>query len=217
MMIPASPPIYDITLLRHGESEGNAGGYHQGQAEFPLTEKGRLQAQALADYWQSRGEKFDSVIASPQSRASETAEIISKILGHEIEYDPVWMERDNGIYAGLHQDEAREQYPYPDFQHLYEPIGHTGESQWELYLRGGHAIQSVLHRLPGRYLIVSHGAILNMTMCALMGINPQPNFQGTRFRFRNTAFISLEYRPERHQWIIFGVNQRPHWPDEMVE
>lgn len=35
---------YHLTLLRHAESLGNAEGYHQGQAEFPLTDHGISQA-----------------------------------------------------------------------------------------------------------------------------------------------------------------------------
>ncbi len=206
--------IYHITLLRHAESVGNANGYHQGQAEFPLTERGREQAHGLAEYWHSQGKVFDHCFASPQSRTRETAEIVAGALGLEIEYDPIWMERDNGVYAGLHVDEAQERYPYPDFQPVYERIGQTGESEWELYLRGARAIQSVLHQPPARYLIVSHGAILNMTMRALLGITPQANFQGARFRFRNTAFVTLEYYPATHQWMVIGINQRPHWPEE---
>jgi 2,3-bisphosphoglycerate-dependent phosphoglycerate mutase len=202
--------IFYITLLRHAESIGNANGYHQGQADFPLTERGKNQAYALTEYWVSHDMRFDTCLASPQSRARETAEIIAPVLGLDIEYDPVWMERDNGIYAGLKQDEARQRYPYPDFQPLYEPIGQTGESEWELYMRGGRAIQSLLHRPPARYLVVSHGAILNMTMRALLGITPQANFQGTRFKFRNSAFASLTYRPDVHEWMVHGVNQRPH-------
>jgi len=206
--------IYHITLLRHAESVGNANGYHQGQAEFPLTERGQAQARALAEYWRANGVAFEGCIASPQSRARETAGIIAGILELAVEYDPIWMERDNGVYAGLHQDEARERYPYPPFQSIYQPIGQTGETEWELYLRGGQAIQSVLHRPPARYLVVSHGAILNMTLRALLGMVPQANFQGARFRFRNTAFVTLTYRLDSHQWIVHGVNQRPHWPEE---
>jgi 2,3-bisphosphoglycerate-dependent phosphoglycerate mutase len=205
--------MYHITLLRHAESVGNANGYHQGQAEFPLTERGRAQARALGAYWQSHGVVFDYCISSPQSRTRETAEIVAAVLGLKVEYDPVWMERDNGVYAGLHQDEAQQLYPYPEFQPLYARIGDTGESEWELYLRGGRAIQSILHREPARYLVVSHGAILNMTMRALMGISPQANFRGARFKFRNTAFVTLTYRADVHEWMLHGINQRPHWQE----
>jgi broad specificity phosphatase PhoE len=48
-------PFYHITFLRHGESVGNVEDRFQGQADFSLTDKGRLQAQALADRWQAEG------------------------------------------------------------------------------------------------------------------------------------------------------------------
>lgn len=212
-MSNSQEPTYEITFLRHGESTGNAGNYRQGQSEFPLTEKGQAQAEALAILWVSEGRTFDHVKASPQKRARQTAEIIAGKMGMEIEFDRVWMERDNGVLAGLHQDEARIKYPQPDFIHIYEPIGFTGESVWQLYLRAGGAIQSLLERSPGRYLVVSHGGILNMTLRAILGITPQANFQGPRFRFRNTAYASLTYHPSRHSWVIDGINQRSHWDE----
>jgi 2,3-bisphosphoglycerate-dependent phosphoglycerate mutase len=205
--------IYDITLLRHGESVGNAGGYHQGQAEFPLTEKGRAQANALAKYWLEKGMEFDQAIASPQSRARETAEIVTSALGVSLEFDELWMERDNGILAGLRFEEARQKYPQPDFFPSYQAVGGHGESQWELYLRAGRAVQSLFERPPGRYLIVSHGGLLNKVMYAILGISPQANFQGPRFRFRNTAYVSLSYKVENHTWYVNGINQRGHWDE----
>ena len=45
--------IFDIIFLRHGEFVGNAESRWQGQADFPLTDKGREQARALAARWQS--------------------------------------------------------------------------------------------------------------------------------------------------------------------
>ncbi len=208
--------MYYITLLRHGESIGNAEGYHQGQAEFALTEKGRQQAYALAKYWLGKGQVFDQAIASPQSRAKETAEIVTDALGTPLEFDDVWMERDNGIYAGLPHDEARAKFPQPDFIPSYEPIGGDGESQWELYLRGGRAVQSLINRPPAHYLIISHGGLLNMVMYAILGITPPPNFHGPRFQFRNTSYVSLSYRPENHVWYVHGINQRHHWDEKEI-
>ena len=40
---------YHVTFLRHGESVGNQENRFQGQADFPLTDKGRAQARALAE------------------------------------------------------------------------------------------------------------------------------------------------------------------------
>lgn len=201
---------YRIILLRHGESVGNAQGYHQGQADFPLTNLGRQQVERLADRWYYEGITFDNVIASPLKRARETVEILAKKLSLSVQYDPVWMERDNGVLAGLHHEEAKQKYPQPEFLHPYESIGETGESQWELYLRGGHALQSILRHPPGQYLVVSHGGILNMVMYAILGIIPHANFHGPRFRFGNTAFATLTYYPYDHKWFVIGINDQSH-------
>ena len=209
-MSDSRSPEYKIILLRHGESLGNAEGYHQGQAEFPLTETGISQVQALAKFWQKSGAKFTKIISSPQTRARMSAEIIANCLHCEIEFDPVWMERDNGLYAGLKHEEAQRKYPFPKFTPIYEKIGRSGESQWELFLRGGRAIQQLLFKPAGNYLVVSHGGLLNMTLKALLGIKPEANFQGPHFCFRNTSFASLVYIPDQQVWEIHAINSTPH-------
>ena len=205
-----TPAVYHLTLLRHGESQGNFEGRHQGQADFPLTLRGREQSSALLERWKSEAKAFDLVISSPLARARQTAEIIASGLNLPLELDALWMERDNGLMAGLSEDEVRDILPQPPFIHPYLPIGETGESRWELYLRAGKAVQSLFNRPPGRYLIVSHGGILNMFFYAILGIAPQPNFHGPRFRLNNSAFATLYYDPTTHRWYILGVNDYLH-------
>jgi broad specificity phosphatase PhoE len=216
MVIAAqTPPRYSITLLRHGESVGNAEGKHQGQSDFPLTEIGLAQARSLAHHWSNEKRIFDLLISSPLSRASVTANILAEALHIPLELNPLWMERNNGRLAGLRPEEAFEAYPRPPFIHPYLPIGQTGESQWELYLRAGQAVQDLLRHPPGSYLVVSHGGILNMVLYAILGIAPQANFYGPRFRFGNTAFATLSYNPLEHKWYVHGINDQTHWqPDE---
>lgn len=204
-------PIFYFTILRHGESQGNFEGRHQGQADFPLTDLGRQQARTLVDRWKLEKKIFDLIISSPLIRARETAEIISTELKVPLEFDPLWMERNNGLMAGLSPEEVRETLPQPDFIHPYQAIGQTGESQWELYLRAGRAVQSLINRTPGNYLIVSHGGLLNMFFYAVLGIAPQPNFHGPRFRFNNAAFATLHYNPSSHRWYVIGLNDHQHW------
>jgi 2,3-bisphosphoglycerate-dependent phosphoglycerate mutase len=211
---PEHQPFYTFIFLRHGESIGNAEGMHQGQAEFPLTERGQAQVRALAERWTAEKRHFDLAICSPLMRARETAGVVSQALSIPLEFDPLWMERDNGLLAGLHHDEALELHPPPPLIYPYLAIGVTGESQWELYLRAGRAVQSLLNRPPGTYLIVSHGGILNMVFYAILGIAPHANFSGPRFRFFNTAFATLTYEPSEHKWAVLGVNDYQHCIDE---
>jgi len=208
--MPPTSLHYRVILLRHAQSEGNAQGVMQGQSDFPLSETGLQQAEALARRWRKERMRFDCIITSPLSRALQTAEIIAAALGAPLDMKDDWMERNNGQIAGLRPEEVSERGLHLPFVQPYQPIGVDGESQWELFLRAGRAVQDLLHRPPGRYLVVSHGGILNLAMYAILGVVPQANFHGPRFRFHNTAFAVLDYDPTRHIWTLEAINDRAH-------
>lgn len=214
MTIPADPtPSFFIVFLRHGESIGNAQDRFQGQSDFPLSEKGRAQAEALAARWKAEDLTFDRCVASPLLRARQTAEIVAGALGVPLEFDPDWKELNNGGLAGLSREEAAERFPRPGFIHPYLHLGGTGESRFEIFLRAGRAVQSLLDRGPGRYLVAAHGGILNMALYAILGIPVQADFTGPTFRFLNTAFATLTYTPAEHHWRMIGLNDRLHWKE----
>lgn len=208
-MSPSDRPVFQFTFLRHGESVGNAESRWQGQSEYPLTDKGRAQAHALAEYWKAEDVKFDLAIASPLSRARETAEIIAAALNVPLEYDPIWMERDIGEMEGLTAEEVR-QKPQPPYITPYDSIGGDGEGDWALFLRAGQALHDLLRRPAGSYLVVSHGGLLNQLMHAIVGVPPHADPSGVRFRFENTAFSRAIYFPYQHRWAIDAVNDRTH-------
>jgi broad specificity phosphatase PhoE len=216
-MMDGKPKYFHITLLRHGESIGNAESRWQGQVDYPLTDRGRAQARALAERWKREKVRFDFVISSPLSRARETAEIIASELGLMVEFEPLWLERDNGDFAGLTPQEVRNNFSHPDFTTPYDPVGTDGEGDWELFLRAGQALHDLLKREPARYLIVSHGGLLNQVMHAVMGIIPQAHNSGASFRFSNTAFAELTYHPNQHRWVVDKLNDHIHWQDAESE
>ena len=212
---PLQSSVYRIYLLRHGQSTGNAQGVYQGWSDYPLDETGIRQVRALAARWKAEKISFDRIVSSPLQRAHQTAEIIAAALGDiPIDLDENWKERDNGALSGLTSEQAEIQHPRPAFFSPYTPIGATGESNWLLYLRAGQAVDSLLRRPAGSYLVVSHGAILNLAMYGIMGIVPQASFAGARFRFNNAAFACLTYLADRHLWYLEGVNDHSHWKDE---
>lgn len=210
-MSPATASIFQITLMRHGESEGNATDLIQGQADFPLTPKGIQQARSLAARWQGiqaglDGPLFDKIISSPLTRARQTAEIISEELSVPLEQDPIWIERGFGKLDGLPLAEIQEMDPPVDFHHPYQPPAEGGESSVDLFLRASQALRSVLLRPAGRYLIVSHGAILNMVVYAILGITPHGHYNSPRFSFGNTAFANFTYDPETRRWHLLSFD-----------
>jgi hypothetical protein len=82
--------------------------------------------------------------------------------------------------------------PRPDFMTPYTHFGETGESRWELYLRAGRAIQHILDRSPGRYLVAAHGGVLNMALYAILGIPVQADSAG-----RALCFTTPPLQPSR--------------------
>lgn len=208
-MSPNDKPIYDFIFLRHGESIGNAQARWQGQSDYALTDRGRAQARALAERWKSENRKFDLIIASPLSRAKETAEIIATAVNAKMELDPILLERHIGEMEGLTAEEVRKK-PQPPYVTPYDAIGGEGEGDWALFLRAGQALHGLLRRPAGSYLIVSHGGLLNQLMNAVIGIAPHVDPSGVRFRFENTAFARVIYYPYQHRWAIDALNDRAH-------
>jgi 2,3-bisphosphoglycerate-dependent phosphoglycerate mutase len=208
------PDSFQITLLRHGESIGNANGQIQGHSDHPLSERGREQAHCLARRWQAEEMTFDQVITSPLLRAHETARILTTALDLPLELNPLWMERNFGQLEGKLIQEVRRQLSANPLFHPYIPAGVSGESLLDTYQRACQAIQDLMHREPARYLVVSHGAFLNMVLYSILGIDPQKFATGPRFIFENAAYAQLAYDPERGMWQLLGFNLGAPLPHE---
>ena len=156
--MPMSPPTSDptrILLVRHGQSEWNAEGRWQGQADAPLSDLGRLQAREAA---QAVG-AVDAVWASDLQRAVETATIIAETTGvGPVVVDPDLRERDAGEYSGLTRAEIEVRFPG------YLAAGRRPPS-WEpddhLLARAHRALRRIAAEVPGGdVLVVSHGGLI---------------------------------------------------------
>lgn len=73
----------DLIIIRHGRPERDERDEGGGTADPPLSEVGRRQAIATADFL--GGERIDHVVASPMQRARSTAEPLATMLGLDIE------------------------------------------------------------------------------------------------------------------------------------
>jgi len=83
-----------IVLVRHGETAANRARLALGRADPPLTDVGRLQAEALAE--RLRAEEIAAVLTSPLQRARETAAAIAAAVGVGVEVDERLVELDYG-------------------------------------------------------------------------------------------------------------------------
>lgn len=202
---------HEITLLRHGLSLANRDGLLQGQLDSPLAEEGRRQTDALAAYWLAIGISFDQIITSPLRRALETAEIIASAFNMTAELDDRWVERDMGAAEGASIEDVRAWYANRERPTSYEPIFDSGESEIDLFLRSAEALQSLLKKPPGSFLVVSHGAFLNAVFRSILGLAPNGGrISNPRIVFSNTGFVSLDYDHVHTRWTIRHLNATPH-------
>lgn len=93
-------------VLRHGQTDWNAEARLQGSTDIPLNDIGRQQARTAAAFFADKG--ITRIIASPLSRALETARIVGEQLGLEPVIDARLIERNFGLFEGMTIDEVHQ-------------------------------------------------------------------------------------------------------------
>ncbi len=97
-------PQATVHLLRHGEVHNPDGVLYGRLPEFHLSERGREMARMLAEHFAvraSEGARIVHLVASPLTRAQETAMPTAEALHLEINTDPRIIEAENH-FEGLH-------------------------------------------------------------------------------------------------------------------
>jgi ribonuclease H / adenosylcobalamin/alpha-ribazole phosphatase len=97
-------------LLRHGQTELSTQRRYSGRGNPALTDVGRRQADAAAQYLAQKG-GIAAVITSPLQRAYDTAAVAAKALGLDVTVDDDLIETDFGAWEGLTFGEAAERDP----------------------------------------------------------------------------------------------------------
>ncbi len=156
-----------ILLVRHGESTWNADGRWQGQADPPLTDRGREQARQAA----AAVGTVDAIVTSDLERAAETGVILARELGVDhVAIEPGLKERDAGPLSGCTRDEVHERFPglLVDDPAGFIP-GPDGHPRWphgweldaDLWRRVEVALTAI-HRLvgDGDVVAVTHGGVI---------------------------------------------------------
>ena len=149
-----------LLLVRHGQSEWNADGRWQGQADPPLSELGRLQARAAA----AAIGAVDAIVASPLERAFLTAAAISEAVGvGPVRVEADLMERHAGDWQGLTRAQIEVQYPgYLDDRGERRRRPPGWEDDDVLLERVLGAIDRILTALAGAedIVAVTHGGVI---------------------------------------------------------
>ncbi|BDZ50572.1 hypothetical protein GCM10025867_28130 [Frondihabitans sucicola] len=142
-----------LYLVRHGETDWNKARKIQGATDIPLNDLGRRQAAAAAHLLGRR--RFDAVVASPLSRATETGRIIADHLGLAAPaLVPGVAERSYGEAEGLTFDEVEARFPDTT------PVPGR-ESRSGLLIRVEAALLAIAAAHPDSAVVVAtHGAVI---------------------------------------------------------
>ena len=161
-----------LLLARHGESVWNAEKRFQGHTDIALSARGRAQAEALGRAL--RGYRVSAAYVSPFRRARETAELALRELGVSMTIVHELRELSLGDWEGYTVDEvrAREGDPYRAWlraPHDCPPPG--GEPLPVVSERVRVAVDRIAAAHPNGedVLIVSHGGVISVYACALLG------------------------------------------------
>jgi broad specificity phosphatase PhoE len=133
----------------------------------------------------------------------------------EVDIEPLWAERSFGALEGRSFSDIYQLQPAVDFSAPYLPVGETGESQVDLYLRASQALQKLIRQPQGSYLIVSHGSILNKTLFVILGITPQGHGRSPTFHFANLSYAHLNYDETSLRWRWIGFTSPEQWDGKL--
>lgn len=160
-----------LLLVRHGESEWNALGRLQGQADPPLSKLGRRQAAHVASRLVDEG--VEAIVSSDLVRAAETAGALASGVGLEVERREDLREVDLGSWTGASRDQLQAEVPELWRRWRVEGVEgwEGGEKYADAMLRIGAAVASIAAEHEGTTVVaVSHGGSIRLATCHLLGM-----------------------------------------------
>jgi broad specificity phosphatase PhoE len=206
-----------LIIVRHGETQWNRDRRVMGNADIPLTERGREQCALAARALEGFG--IQRVVTSPLVRAAETAAIIGNALRVPISEDPDLEEVRFGHWQGKTYDEIAGDPEYRAF--AADPVGRRtpgGETIEDVQRRG---LASFARVASGeRVLFVSHGDIIRSTLCHYLSI---PIGEFRRVRVDNCGISAVTIRSRRPEVKFVNMLADPervweqlHWAAKPV-
>lgn len=190
-----------IYFIRHGESEANVLRVFSNRGlKHGLTKKGKKQARELV--FELKDIMFHKIYCSPLLRAIETADIIAKDKGIQLDIEKPLAEFDCGVFEGRSDESS-----WDEFYSLVNKwlINKT----WEISIEGGESFNDIKNRflpfienIKHQYgdsdyniAMIGHGGTF---LCVLPLILENIDFDFASKNFlSNTSYVAAEYVKDR--------------------
>ena len=160
-----------LYVIRHGQSEANAKGFHSGQLQVPLTERGEADARRAGEL--ISGIAYDKVYASDLLRAVQTARIALPDATPEL--SPLIRELDVGpLLEGKYVSECRAEYgdDYEGCRAKTDYRLYGGESLSDLSVRVLRFVDLLRERGDGTVIAFAHAGVVSTLLSAAVGADP---------------------------------------------
>lgn len=185
-----------VYLVRHGENPANlTHEFSHRKVDYPLTAKGRVQAEQTASYLRERG--VDAVYASPLRRATQTAERIAAAVRQPVHVLEQFRELNVGVLEDL--PPTRENWAVHDRVVAAWRVGRLeeafpgGENYLMVLARMRDGMRLALDGREGqRIAIVGHGGIFTATVGALCPDMPLETIIGTPLHNCSITVLEVE-------------------------
>ncbi|UCD08396.1 MAG: histidine phosphatase family protein [Dehalococcoidales bacterium] len=185
----------ELLLVRHGETEWNAGEIFRGRADVSLNEKGVVQAKQLGEYL--KNSRLEAVYSSPLQRAVCTAEKIAKPHSLDVRIDPALIDMDYGEWQGMPLAEVRKIYKNLYIKWVRSPENVKfpgGEDLDNVKNRSVATVNKIVKEHKGSVVLVSHRVVNKVLICFLMGLD---NFHFWNIRQETCGISSFSYEEGR--------------------
>lgn len=205
-----------IILVRHGEATHHTQMLTGGWTDSMLTTKGRAQIQAAADKlaldFANRRVRL-RILASDLKRAAESAQIFAKTLHYQgkIEYCDFLREKNNGIAAGMTEEEAKKIFCKPasdqELEHRNYP---GGETRNEFYRRNVEGLWAAADVEKENLLIVAHKGTVQNIIFRWLGMDMQQVVAHNYSVDIQPASVTVLGVNKWHEHTIFRLNDVSH-------
>ena len=198
-----------VTLLRHGQTEYNAGGRMQGHLDTMLTDEGRAQAGAAAPLL--AGIRFDRIVSSDLSRALDTATVVAEATGLPLSVDKRLRETNLGMWQGRTVAEIEIDDPGAITAWRSDPrwTPPGGESRVDVVNRSLPVVEELDTSYAGdpderSVLLVAHGGMIAGMVCGLLDLpeSAWPVIGG----MGNAKWAVVARRDDHPRWRLSGYN-----------
>ncbi|WP_026673449.1 histidine phosphatase family protein [Alkalihalobacterium bogoriense] len=196
-----------LYLIRHGESMGNVNGIIQGHSDFPLSPKGRIQAENLANSFSTI--LLDYIYSSDLTRAFDTAQAIANKKSLPVQQWDTVREIGLGPFEQKSTEEIYTMYPFIKERSILTS-GVEGTETIEAITQRCHTVwnQMLLEHQNENVAIVSHGGFISIFIMFILAGDSWHEFHRP-FQIGNTSVSLVEQKEGKKPSFVY-INDTSH-------